>query len=291
MLYSVMDIPRQTYDLACGRFKIQLGPVTRVMGILNVTPDSFADQGKHFNKQDAIAHAFKMEEEGADLIDIGGESSRPGAQPVSVEEELRRVLPVLEAIIPRLKIPVSIDTYKPEVARKAVKSGASLLNDIQALRDPEMAEVAAEYKLPVVLMHMQKIPETMQMNPTYQSVIQEILLFFEEKIKWAVSMGISKDQMILDPGIGFGKTVDHNLQILQSVERLGTLNRPVLIGTSNKSFIGKILDLPVENRLAGTLATVAWVVSKGVSLVRVHDVGPAQQVIRMIEAIRSEEAS
>ena len=284
-----MDIFKRTYDLSCGRFNIQLGTRTHVMGFLNVTPDSFADRGKHFNKQDAVDHAFKMEEEGADFIDIGGESSRPGSRPVPMDEELRRVLPVIEAIIPRLKIPVSIDSCKPEVARKAVEYGASLLNDIQALNHPEMVEIAVKYNLPVVLMHMQKTPETMQLNPGYESVVDEIALFFEEKVNSAISSGLSKEQIILDPGIGFGKTVDHNLNILRSVEKFYTLNRPLLIGTSNKSFIGKILDLSVERRLAGSLATVAWAVLKGVHMVRVHDVGATQNVIRMIEAIRGGE--
>ncbi|MHB8481664.1 MAG: dihydropteroate synthase [Nitrospiria bacterium] len=281
-----MDILKQTYDLSCGRFKIQLGDRTHVMGILNVTPDSFSDRGKYFDKQDAVDHALKMEAEGADFIDVGGESSRPGSRPVSADEELRRILPVLEVIIPRLKIPVSIDSCKPEVARKAIEYGASLMNDIQALSHPEMAEIAVEYNLPVILMHMQKTPETMQLNPRYESVVEEIALFFEGKINRAISSGLSKEQIILDPGIGFGKTVDHNLKLLRSVEKFYTLNRPLLIGASNKTFIGKILDLPVEKRLAGSLATVAWAVLKGVHIVRVHDVGSTQNVIRMIEEIR-----
>ena len=282
-----MNFCKQTFELSCGRFKIQLGVKTHVMGILNATPDSFSDQGKYFGQLDAISHALKMEEEGADFIDVGGESSRPGARPVSVEEELRRVLSILEAVVPRLKIPVSIDTCKPEVARKAIEYGVSLINDIQAFNHPEMAEIDAEYHLPVVLMHMQKTPETMQMSPRYHSVVEEIILFFEAKINAAVSAGLSKEQIILDPGIGFGKTVEHNLKILRSVEEFFALNRPLLIGTSNKSFIGKILDLPADKRLAGSLATVAWAVWKGVHMVRVHEVGPTVNVIRMIEAIRT----
>ena len=277
--------------LHCGKFKVQLGLQTRIMGILNVTPDSFSDGGRHHDRHEAAAHAIRMEEEGADFIDIGGESSRPGASPVSTEEELRRILPVLEALIPRINIPVSIDTCKPEVARKAIQAGASMINDIQGLKNPKMAEVAAEYRLPAVLMHMQNQPETMQLNPAYGSVVSDLLLFFKQEVERAVSSGISREQIVIDPGIGFGKTAAHNLQILRSLEQFHSLGLPVLIGTSNKSFIGKILDLPVEKRLAGSLATVAWAVWKGVHIVRVHEVGPTKNVIQMIDAIRTAEES
>jgi len=258
------------------------------MGILNVTPDSFSDGGFYFQKEKAIDYAFQMEAEGADIIDLGGESSRPGAQAVTVREELLRLLPILDAIIPKLKIPVSVDTYKTEVAKQVIESGASIINDIFALREPGMMELIAKKGVPTVLMHMKGTPVTMQTEPVYQSVIEEISSFFKDRIQTALSAGIKLEQIIIDPGIGFGKTVLHNLEILRSLDQFQLFNCPVLIGTSNKSFIGKILNLSVENRLAGSLATVAWAIWKGVQIVRVHNVRATQDVIRMINAIHSE---
>jgi dihydropteroate synthase len=283
-----MRVLKNNFILTAGPFKVHLGGQTKVMGILNVTPDSFSDPGRYFSRERAIAHALQMEDDGADFIDIGGESSRPGAQPVSFEEEIERVIPLLEEIVPRLKIPVSVDTFKPEVARRAIEAGASIINDIRALAEPGMKELVSARRVPVVLMHMKGMPETMQMEPAYQAVVTEIALFFKERIQTALSAGIRPEQIIIDPGIGFGKTASHNLEILRSLDQFHTLGCPVLVGTSNKSFIGKILDRPVEKRLAGSLATVAWAVWKGAHIVRVHEVGATKDLIRIIEAIQSE---
>jgi dihydropteroate synthase len=279
---------KNTFTLTAGPFKVQLGGHMKVMGILNVTPDSFSDPGRYFSREKAITHALRMEEEGADFIDIGGESSRPGAKPVSFEEEIERVIPLLEMLAPRLKIPVSVDTYKPEVARRAIDAGASMINDIRALAEPGMKELLSEKRVPVVLMHMKGTPETMQLEPAYQAVVPEITLFFKERIQTALSAGMAPEQIIVDPGIGFGKTASHNLEILRWLDQFHRLGFPVLVGTSNKSFIGKILDRPVEKRLAGSLATVAWAIRKGAHIVRVHEVGATKDLIRMIEAIESE---
>lgn len=283
-----MRVLKNNFILTAGPFKVHLGGQTKVMGILNVTPDSFSDPGRYFSRERAIAHALQMEDDGADFIDIGGESSRPGAQPVSFEEEIERVIPLLEEIVPRLKIPVSVDTFKPEVARRAIEAGASIINDIRALAEPGMKELVSARRVPVVLMHMKGMPETMQMEPAYQAVVTEIASFFKERIQTALSAGIRLEQIIIDPGIGFGKTASHNLEILRSLDQFHTLGCPVLVGTSNKSFIGKILDRPVEKRLAGSLATVAWAVWKGAHIVRVHEVGATKDLIRIIEAIQSE---
>lgn len=279
---------KNNFILTAGPYKIHLGAQTKIMGILNVTPDSFSDPGRYFSRNKAIDHALQMEEEGADILDVGGESSRPGAQPVSIDEEVERIIPVLEALIPKLKIPVSVDTYKPEVARRAIEAGAAMINDIRAMAEPGMKELISEKRVPVVLMHMKGTPETMQQEPAYQAVVTEIGSFFKERIEVALSAGIAPEKIIIDPGIGFGKTLTHNMEILRLLDQFHSLGFPVLIGTSNKSFIGKILDRPLEKRLAGSLATVASAISKGAHIVRVHEVGATRDMIRMIEAIESE---
>jgi len=259
---------------------------TLIMGVLNVTPDSFSDGGLFLRPDDALRRAEEMASEGADLIDIGGESSRPGAEPVPLEEELRRVLPVVREVARRLPLPISVDTYKAEVARKALEEGASIVNDISALRfDPKMAEVVADHRAPVVLMHMKGTPRDMQRNPYYEDVVGEVEAFLKERRKAAVRAGIPEGNIILDPGIGFGKRVEDNLQLLKHLDRLVALGNPVLVGTSRKSFIGAVLDLPVEERLEGTLATLVLAVAKGAKLLRVHDVRPAVRAVRMAEAI------
>jgi dihydropteroate synthase len=257
------------------------------MGILNVTPDSFSDGGLFLKTDEAIRRADVMAEEGADLIDIGGESSRPGADPVPVEEEIRRVVPVIECLAKRLTIPISIDTVKADVARQALGAGARIVNDISALRfDPKMAPLVAREDVPVVLMHMQGTPKTMQAHPVYADVIREIRDFFEARIQSAERSGISRDRIVLDPGIGFGKTAEHNLEILSRLAEFGAIGRPLLIGPSRKSFIGQALGLPVEERLEGTAAAVAVGVLNGASIIRVHDVRSMSRVVRMVEAVK-----
>jgi len=260
------------------------------MGILNVTPDSFSDGGLYASVESAVEHAERMVSEGADIIDVGGESTRPGAESVPAEDEIRRILPVIEKLTKITKIPISIDTYKSSVARRALEAGACIINDISALRgDPDMAYVAAEAGVSVALMHMKGTPKDMQVNPHYDDPINEITSFFRERIQAAVDAGISPDQIIIDPGIGFGKTAEHNLEIIRRLREFKSLGKPILIGTSRKSFIGKVLDLPVDDRLEGTAATVAVSICNGADIVRVHDVKEMLRVARMTDAIMREE--
>jgi len=256
------------------------------MGVLNVTPDSFSDGGCYLTPQEAIRHAAHMVEEGAEVIDVGGESTRPGSRPVSCEEELRRVLSVIETLDKRLPVPLSIDTSKAQVARCALEAGASMVNDVTALRgDPQMAAVVARAQVPIILMHMRGMPQTMQRAPRYHNVVGEVKTFLAEAIQRAHQAGIAWDKILIDPGLGFGKTVTHNLLLLRHLDELLALGRPVVIGPSRKSFIGRVLDAPVDERLAGTLACVAYAAQRGVHMVRVHDVKPTVQVLRMWEAI------
>ncbi len=267
---------------------LEYGHRTLVMGILNVTPDSFSDAGRTVTMAAAISAAEAMVAAGADVIDIGGESSRPGASAVGLDEELRRVLPVIEVLAPRLSVPISIDTTKAGVARRAFEAGARILNDISALRfDPEMTEIVARAGVPVVLMHMQGTPRDMQAQPHYADVVGEICAFFEERLRAAEQGGIPRERVILDPGIGFGKRLADNLEILRSLGRFHVFGRPLLVGASRKAFIGEILDLPVDARLEGTAAAVAAAVLAGAALVRVHDVQALVRVVRVAEAIRS----
>ncbi len=259
---------------------------THIMGILNVTPDSFSDGGRFFKFDDAVKRGMKMAEEGADIIDIGGESTRPGSDPVSLEEELSRVLPVIESLVKQIDIPISIDTYKANVARQALDAGAQMINDISALRyDPEMKEIAARYNVPLVLMHIQGTPKNMQQNPTYEDVIGEITDYLKESIQIAVEAGVEREKIIIDPGIGFGKRLEDNLNILKNLKKFSILKCPVLIGCSRKFFIGKILNLPAEERLEGSLAALAVAVMNGASLVRVHDVKESKRVAELVDAI------
>ncbi len=264
---------------------------TLIMGVLNVTPDSFSDGGNFLDVNTAVQHAREMARAGADIIDIGGESTRPGATPVSAEEELRRVLPVVE----RLRdLVVSVDTTKSVVAEQALAAGARIVNDISALRfDPRMVDVVRDMGAGVVLMHMQGAPQTMQQSPRYDDVVAEVRSFLAERIALAVSQGLKKSQIAVDPGIGFGKTVEHNLQLLARLGEFGSLGCPVVVGTSRKSFLGKVLAATgarhasgADARLWGTAATVAWAVAQGARVVRVHDVAEMLDVVRMVEAIR-----
>ena len=282
-----------------------------VMGVLNVTPDSFSDGGKFLDVERAVAHGKAMAEAGADIIDVGGESTRPGSQPVNAEEELRRVLPVIERLHPhseghasawppfpdgrdearpseRRGFVISVDTTKAAVAERALAAGAQIVNDISALRfDPRMVAVVREHGAGVVLMHMQGTPEAMQENPRYADVLGEVMGFLRARIAFALDRGIRREQIAIDPGIGFGKTVEHNLVLLARLDEFQTLGCAVLVGPSRKSFIGKLLNRQPEERIWGTAAAVAWAIAQGVHVVRVHDVAEAVDVVRMVEAIRS----
>ena len=262
---------------------------TLVMGIVNVTPDSFSDGGKYFAPITAIDFAFKLIDDGADIIDIGGESTRPGADKVSCSEELARVIPVIEGIRSiNNKILISIDTTKSIVAKEAVEAGANIINDVSGLSfDNQMPETIAQLKAPVIIMHMKGNPSNMQENPKYKDVIDEIITYFKEKINIAINSGINREMIILDPGIGFGKTIEHNFKILSELNRFNNLELPLLIGPSRKSFIGLTLDLPPEDRLDGTAATVAVGVNNGARIVRVHDVKNMKRVAIIADKIRN----
>lgn len=257
---------------------------TIIIGILNVTPDSFSDGGLFADAGAAFEHAMQMVKDGADIIDIGGESSRPGSETVSEEDELRRVLPVVERLANESNVPVSIDTYKPKVAEACLKEGAHMINDITGLRNWKMIRLAAEYGVPVVIMHMKGNPKTMQEAPAYEDVVKEIKDFFTDRINEARKQGVN--EIILDPGIGFGKTTLHNLQILKRLNEFKFLQCPILVGTSRKSFIGNISDLPVRERLEGTLASVAISVANGADMVRVHDVKACRRAVQIADAVR-----
>ena len=256
------------------------------MGILNVTPDSFYDGGVYLSKNAAVNRALQMVHEGADIIDIGGESTRPGAEPVSEEEELSRVLPVVEALVSEVNVPISIDTYKSTVASLCLEAGATIVNDISALRfDDAMMELVANYSAYVVLMHMKGTPRNMQDMPDYSDVVGEVKVFFEERITAAKSGGIAGECIILDPGIGFGKTPVHNFSILSDLERISGIGFPLLVGPSRKSFIGTTLGLPENDRLEGTAASVTAAVLNGAKIVRVHDVKEMKRVITITDSI------
>lgn len=286
----------QTFKIEFGRFNLNLGPETCIMGILNATPDSFSDGGKFNTLEAAVSQGIKLVEDGADILDIGGESSRPFAAPVSEQEEMDRVIPVIETLSKKIDVPISIDTVKAAVAREAIRAGASIINDISALeKDPDMAGLAASKNVPVILMHMKGTPETMQINPDYADLMHEITEYLSQRIDFALNAGISKDRIILDPGIGFGKTVNHNLVIINHLEKLASLGFPVLMGPSRKSFIQNILSqkekIPVKpddiKTEYGTLAAVAGSIFKGAHIVRVHDVKNVKPFTRIIDSIRN----
>jgi dihydropteroate synthase len=259
-----------------------------VMGVLNVTPDSFSDGGRFAAVESAIAQAEKLAADGADMIDIGGESTRPGSQRIEPREQIRRILPVLEAAASRLPVAWSVDTRSSQVASAAINAGATVINDISAGRDdPPILRLAADRHLPIILMHMQGEPQTMQVNPHYGNVIEEVKSFFLDRMKAAQSAGVNSNQILLDPGIGFGKNINHNLTLIREMNRFTELGRPLVIGTSRKGFIGTISGEPQPNqRLFGTAATVAWSIANGADIVRVHDVEPMIKVLRVIRAIQ-----
>jgi len=274
--------------LSWNNFTFDFSLKTYIMGILNVTPDSFSDGGLYLNKNRAVEHALRMQDEGADIIDIGGESTRPGSEVVPVKEEIKRVVPVIEELAKKIKIPISIDTYKSDVAKTALEAGASIVNDISGLRfDPKMPEVVAHSKVPVVIMHIKGTPKNMQKNPTYTALIPEIMDYLRKGIEIAREAGIADDKIIIDPGIGFGKTVEHNLEIIKRLNDFSGFEKPILLGPSRKSFIGKILgDLPVTERLEGTAAAIAVGIFNGANIIRVHDVKAIVRVARITDAIK-----
>ena len=262
-------------------------PATLIMGILNVTPDSFSDGGMYYNATQAIEFALQMEEEGADIIDVGGESTRPGAKTVELQKECDRILPVIEGIRTKSDILISIDTYKSEVARQSIATGAGMVNDISGMTfDPNMVDVIKDSGLPVVIMHIKGTPKNMQKNPYYKDLMQELTEYFEERKKFARAKGILDQQIILDPGIGFGKRLQDNFQLLRELKKIVDMGFPVLIGPSKKSFIGLTLDLPIDQRLEGTAAAVTTGILKGARIVRVHDVKEMKRVALITDAIR-----
>jgi dihydropteroate synthase len=260
------------------------------MGILNVTPDSFSDGGSFYSFDLAVAHAEKLIADGADIIDIGGESTRPFAKPVSLDNELQRTIPIIEAIRRRHRIPISIDTVKAEVARRALAAGADIINDISALRhDPDMLDVVQNSTAAVIVMHMQGTPADMQVNPVYDNVVGDLLKFFQERIDWLTASGVDRDRLILDPGIGFGKTADHNLSILKHLSRFTALGLPVLLAHSRKRFLGELTGLAASQRDQLTAVVSALSVNHGISYLRVHDVASTRLAVRLAEAIAQAE--
>jgi len=269
-----------------GRLDFSAGCV--VMGVLNVTPDSFSDGGQFLDTDKAIEHGVQMAADGAAIIDVGGESTRPASAPISAEEQIKRAIPVIEALAKKIDVLISIDTYKVEVAKAALEAGAGMINDITALSDERMGELAAEQQVPVVLMHMQGTPATMQVEPNYKNVVSEVLQFLLERAKRAEQFGIAKEMIFIDPGIGFGKTLEHNLLLLRNLDKFVATGYRVLVGTSRKSFIGKLTgkEKP-SDRIFGTAASVALCAVAGVSIVRVHDVAEMVDAVKVANAIIS----
>ncbi|KYK20829.1 dihydropteroate synthase [Thermoplasmatales archaeon SG8-52-4] len=280
--------------LRIGNKNFKIGKKTIIMGTLNVTPDSFSDGGKFFSIDSAVNHAILMEKEGADIIDIGGESTRPGASPVSYEEEINRVIPVLEELVKKIKIPISIDTYKSKIAEKALEMGANMINDITALQgDKLLANVVAEYNVPICLMHMKGSPQNMQINPVYDDVVKDITSFLKKMADYAISCSIKKENIIIDPGLGFGKRtgkgIEDNCEILKRLAELKKIGYPILVGASRKTFIGNICSgkkpLPVTERLEGSLAAACIAVLNGADIIRVHDVKETRRCIDIVDCI------
>lgn len=288
-------VPAEGPQALDGWIRSRPGPL--VLGILNVTPDSFFDGGRNAEAEKAIQAGLRLVEEGADAIDVGGESTRPGSEPVSLEEEIRRVLPVVEGLARRVKVPISVDTAKAAVARRALNAGARIINDVSALRaDPDMAAVVAEARAPVVLMHMQGSPQTMQQAPAYGDVVAEVRDFLSERIDAFQAAGGDPALTLVDPGIGFGKTLQHNLELLRRIDQLKSLARPVVVGASRKSFLGRLLAratgltgedpmLPAEERLEASLAVACWAALKGVDVLRVHDVRATRRALDTLRAL------
>ncbi len=265
--------------LRCGRYELPYERQTQIMGILNITPDSFSDGGRFNALEQAVSRAKEMVQEGAHIIDVGGESTRPGAKPVSLEEELSRVIPIIEALSNEIDVPISIDTYKAEVARQAVNAGATIINDVWgAKKEPEIAKVAAEFNVPIILMHNRK-------ERHYHNLIEDMISDLKESVRIAIEAGVKEENIVLDPGIGFAKTFENNLEVMRHLDRICSLKYPVLLGTSRKSFIGHVLDLPPVERVEGTGATVCLGIERGCQFVRVHDVKEIARMAKMMDAM------
>jgi len=276
------------FTLELGRYKLNFNKEVAIMGILNITPDSFSGDGLYGCSLDRIREiAEQMSAEGADCIDIGGESSRPGARAISAKEEIARVLPVIKMLTKKIKIPLSVDTYKPEVAKVALDNGVSMINDITGLSNEKMRRIIAKFKAAAVIMHMQGRPQTMQVNPHYQDVCAEVLDYLEQRVNQAVEAGIPRSRMMIDPGIGFGKTVEHNLILLKKLKMFYSLGLPILVGCSRKSFIGKLLNVEVNQRVLGTLSASLVAAQNGAHMLRVHDVKELKQGLKILQAIRT----
>jgi len=269
---------------SCGKFQLDLSR-PHVMGIVNITPDSFSDGGRYASTEKAVAHAMQLVADGADILDIGGESTRPGATPVSLEEELSRVIPVIEALVGKAGIAISIDTYKPEVMRQAVSAGADIVNDVRALQEPGALEIVARSNAGVCLMHMKGTPQTMQIEPVYDDVVAEVTDFLQQRLLAAELAGIAADRIVLDPGFGFGKRTAHNLALLQDLAAIKALGRPLLVGLSRKSVLGQLLGNDVDERLHASIAASVISVMKGASIVRVHDVKATADALKVVAAV------
>jgi dihydropteroate synthase len=268
-----------SFVLRCGDYELDLRKKTMIMGIVNVTPDSFSDGGRFYDIDRAVEHAKRLVADGADIIDIGGESTRPGAEKVPLEEELRRVIPVVKAVAQEIDVPISIDTYKAEVAKQAIEAGAHIINDVWGAKaDAKMAEVAAFYDVPIILMHNRH-------DLQYRDLISDMISDLMESVAIVKRAGVKDENIILDPGIGFAKTVEHNLEIMRRLDEFTKLGYPLLLGTSRKRFIGHVLDLPVNERVEGTGATVCLGIVKGAHIVRVHDVLPIARMAKMMDAM------
>jgi dihydropteroate synthase len=287
-------MPRKTYHLSWSGYNLELGRQTCIVGVVNVTPDSFSDGGKFYNTDGAIAQGEKLAAEGADIIDIGGESTRPFSDSVSVEEEIRRVVPVIDKLARRVSVPISIDTTKADVARRALEAGAAIINDVTALRfDPGLAALAVEFDTPLILMHMLGEPKSMQVAPSYANLIEDIRSFLADAVERAENLGVPRSKIIVDPGIGFGKTVAHNLSLIKHVQAFASLDAPILIGASRKAFIRKILkqaheedirpDLPIVE--TGSQAAVSAAVLNGAHIVRVHDVANTLATVKILDTM------
>ncbi len=280
---------KNQYRLNLGHGTLDISKRTHIMGIINITPDSFSDGGEFFEAGNAVEHALKLVDEGADILDFGGESTRPGAESLSVEEEIRRVIPVIKAVIEQTNVPISVDTYRSETARCALESGVDIINDISGLHfDPRMAETIAEFDAACVVMHIKGTPRNMQNNPYYDDVIKDVMAWLEESIAIAGQAGIDQNKILIDPGIGFGKRYIDNITIHRRLDELSNLGKPILFGSSRKSFLGKILNLPVNQRLEGTIASVVLAVLKGANIVRVHDVKSIKRAVQTIDVLKND---
>ena len=280
------------YILQVNSKNYTLGQRTWIMGVINVTPDSFSDEGLYLDREKAVERGLELAEEGSDIIDIGGESTRPGSEPIPLDEELRRVIPVISELRERIDTLISIDTTKSKVANAALDAGADIINDISSFQsDPNMFPLAAQKGAPIILMHIKGIPKTMQANPYYENVLVEVKSFLEERFTTAIASGIKKEKIIIDPGIGFGKRLQDNLALINNLQILEDLDRPILIGVSRKSFIGKILNTSPQERLEGTIASAVLSIVHGANILRVHDVASVKRAVLVAEAILNEDQS